>query len=134
MNRIELSSFIRIPLNEQESVIRWEAGEKEFCFYTSDKNEIKKILRLMDEHPDDIRVKHADKYGIEVIIPRRWLHVRPPRKVTVSNLSEAQRQNLFKPRGNTENCRTSESSTITDDQTLNRTSEHDGNTVNCYAK
>ena len=76
MNRIELSSFIKIPMNEQESVLRWEAGEREFCFYTSDKNEIKKILRMMD----DIRVKHADKYGIEVIIPRRWLHVRPPRK------------------------------------------------------
>ena len=66
MNRIELSSFIKIPMNEQESVLRWEAGEREFCFYTSDKNEIKKILRMMDEHPDDIRVKHADKYGIEV--------------------------------------------------------------------
>lgn len=80
MNRIELSSFIKIPMNEQESVLRWEAGEREFCFYTSDKNEIKKILRMMDEHPDDISVKHADKYGIEVIIPRRWLHVRQPRK------------------------------------------------------
>ena len=67
MNRIELSSFIKIPMNEQESVLRWEAGEKEFCFYTSDKNEIKKILRMMDEHPDEIRVKHADKYGIEVV-------------------------------------------------------------------
>ena len=42
MNRIELSSFIKIPMNEQESVLRWEAGEREFCFYTSDKNEIKK--------------------------------------------------------------------------------------------
>lgn len=61
MNRIELSSFIKIPMNEQESVLRWEAGEREFCFYTSDKNEIKKILRMMDEHPDDIRVKHADQ-------------------------------------------------------------------------
>lgn len=50
MNRIELSSFIKIPMNEQESVLRWEAGEREFCFYTSDKNEIKKILRMMDEH------------------------------------------------------------------------------------
>ena len=70
MNRIELSSFIKIPMNEQESVLRWEAGEREFCFYTSDKNEIKKILRMMDEHPDDIRVtvfdgraKRADASG-----------------------------------------------------------------------
>lgn len=77
---IELSSFANVPAKEQESVIRWEANEKEFCFYTCDKSEIKKILKMMSKYPDELHVIQKDKYGIEVIFPRKWLSIRPPRK------------------------------------------------------
>ena len=37
-------------------------------------------IGFLTDSCSDIPQELADKYGIEVIIPQRWLHVRPPRK------------------------------------------------------
>ena len=37
-------------------------------------------IGFLTDSCSDIPQELADKYGIEVIIPRRWLHVRQPRK------------------------------------------------------
>ena len=47
------------------------------------------LLRLAEEYPDDVKIVSQRDDMVEAILPKYWIKVRPPRKMT-----EEERQKL----------------------------------------
>ena len=75
---------VSTPLDEQETIIniRPNQVEERVNVYTSMYTTLVQLWKLYEENPDEMTVVNDDKYGTEFSIPRRWIKIKPPRKVT----------------------------------------------------
>lgn len=76
--------------DEQETIINMfpSSISKTAEVYTCIPNVIQHILKLYEEHPDDVVVVEGDGY-INATVPREWIKIQPKRKC---NLTEEQRR------------------------------------------
>lgn len=56
--------------------------------YTCIPNMIQRILKLYEEHPDEVAIVDGDGY-INATVPREWIKIQPKRKC---NMSEEKRR------------------------------------------
>jgi len=74
---------------EQETIINFNDEEKMASVYTHNKALTRKLDKLAQERPEECRlIRLTDRAG-EYTIPKKWVKVSPPRKV-----SEQQREQM----------------------------------------
>ena len=71
---------------ERETTINFNDDEKTATVYTCNKTLINHLTKI-SLSDDLITIKTKDSYSVTFIVPKKWVKIRPPRKV-----SEAQRQ------------------------------------------
>ena len=54
-------------------------------FSTTETKWIRKIKALQQSHPDDIQIIRETEDGILVHIPKSWMKISPPRKMTLTD-------------------------------------------------
>ena len=54
-------------------------------FSTTETKWIRKIKSLQQSHPDDIQIIRETEDGILVHIPKSWMKISPPRKMTLTD-------------------------------------------------
>ena len=72
----------RLPKIEQETVINFNAGEKEAVVYTRDKAVIRKLDSLVTEFPDAYRCIKATDIDKTYSMPKKYVSYRKPRRIT----------------------------------------------------
>ncbi len=65
-----------------ETIINFNAEEPKASCYTRDKTIIRKWEKLIAERPDDVKVVRQYEDMLEIEVPKKWIKVRPPRKVS----------------------------------------------------
>lgn len=65
---------------EQETVVNIDHYIKETTVYSSKPSMIKTLHRMLEEYPDDTKIVHEDRYGLEIVVPNSWVRIRPSKK------------------------------------------------------
>lgn len=82
------------PIDEQETIINIDPSQisKTATVYTTIPGDLRKMWKLHEKYPDDVKVLHDDKYGSEFEVPRKWVTVRRPRTLSEeSRIAAAER-------------------------------------------
>lgn len=66
---------------EMETVITFNAEEQTANCYTADKTMMRKIRKLIDAGNNIKIIREAEDY-MEVEVPKKWVKIRPPRKMS----------------------------------------------------
>lgn len=69
-------------MEEQETNINYNAKDLEANIYTAYPRDISRFKKLVQENPNDVKLVREDEHGITISVPRNWVKVRPPRKMT----------------------------------------------------
>lgn len=65
-----------------ETIINFNAEEKTANCFTLDKPIVKRWAKLIEERPDEVKVIQKSEDVLEMEVPKKWIKVRPPRKVS----------------------------------------------------
>lgn len=74
---------------ERETIINFNNAEKIASYYTLNYGKRQMLLELAKEYPDDVKIIAQREDMVEATLPKSWIKVRPPRKMT-----EEERQKL----------------------------------------
>ena len=74
---------------ERETIINFNNAEKTASYYTLNYGKRQMLLELANEYPDDVKIIAQREDMVEATLPKSWIKVRPPRKMT-----EEERQKL----------------------------------------
>ena len=69
----------------RETSIEYLSCNDHATLYSSEAKWIRKIKQLQADYPNDITIKNEDSESIVVHLPKSWLKVTPPRKMTLSD-------------------------------------------------
>ena len=73
---------------EQETIINFNEAEKVASVYTHNKALKRKLAALAEQYPDEcitMSTNH-DAMGVDYVVPKRWIKVSPPRRVSEAQL------------------------------------------------
>lgn len=85
----------------RETSIEYLTCNDHATLYSSEAKWIRKIKQLKLEYPNDITIKNEDSESIVVHIPKSWLKVTPPRKMTLTDEQrEAAKERMLTARKN----------------------------------
>ena len=85
----------------RETSIEYLSCNDHATLYSSETKWIRKIKQLKLEYPNDITIKNEDSESIVVHIPKSWLKVTPPRKMTLTDEQrEAAKERMLTARKN----------------------------------
>ena len=82
----------RLTKIEQETVINFNAGDKEAVFYTRDKAVIRKLDSLVTEFPDVYRCIKATDIDKTYSMPKQYVSYRKPRRITQERRNQIRTQ------------------------------------------
>lgn len=71
---------VKMHLDEHETIINVDPVENIAYYYSTIPSTIKKMYKLLEEHPDEVKLHRDDKYGLEIKVPIKWVKVTPPRR------------------------------------------------------
>ena len=74
---------------ERETIINFNNAEKTASYYTLNYGKRQMLLELAKEYPNDVKIIAQREDMVEATLPKSWIKVRPPRKMT-----EEERQKL----------------------------------------
>lgn len=74
-------------LIEQETNINFNAESDQCVIYTAYYPMIRKLEKLMEQYPDEVKLVRKTDDDIQVELPKKWIRIKPPRE-----MSEEQRQ------------------------------------------
>ena len=80
----EERAFLPTPIDEQETTINLDYRDWRAYVYTSRVQFARKLLRMCNEHMDDIAILKQSETGLEVSVPMDWITVRPKKKHTMT--------------------------------------------------
>lgn len=67
----------------KETAVNYIVGEKIATFYTAEKSYIHSIKEWVKEYPNDVSIEFSNTDGSLIChIPKSWVKIRPPRKVS----------------------------------------------------
>ena len=72
-----------------ETVVEFERGSKEILVSSTDSVWIRKIKKLCDERPDEVRIVGQDDISICVKMPISFFSLRPKKKCVLSDEQKA---------------------------------------------
>lgn len=67
---------------EKETVINFNNAEQNASCYTLNTHKRQMLLNLAEEYPDDVKIVSKRDDMVEVTFPKKWVKIRPPRKLT----------------------------------------------------
>ena len=67
---------------EKETVINFNNAEQNASCYTLNTHKRQMLLNLAEEYPDDVKIISKSDDMVEVTFPKKWVKIRPPRKLT----------------------------------------------------
>ena len=67
---------------EKETVINFNNAAQNASFYTLNTHKRQMLLNLAEEYPDDVKIISKRDDMVEVTFPKKWVKIRPPRKLT----------------------------------------------------
>lgn len=67
---------------EKETVINFNNAEQNASCYTLNTHKRQMLLNLAKEYPDDEKIISKRDDMVEVTFPKKWVKIRPPRKLT----------------------------------------------------
>lgn len=67
---------------EKETVIYFNNAEQNASCYTLNTHKRQMLLNLAEEYPDDVKIISKRDDMVEVTFPKKWVKIRPPRKLT----------------------------------------------------
>lgn len=67
---------------EKETVINFNNAEQNASCYTLNTHKRQMLLNLAEEYPDDVKIISKRDNMVEVTFPKKWVKIRPPRKLT----------------------------------------------------
>lgn len=67
---------------EKETVINFNNAEQNASCYTLNTHKRQMLLNLAGEYPDDVKIISKRDDMVEVTFPKKWVKIRPPRKLT----------------------------------------------------
>lgn len=67
---------------EKETIINFNNAEQNASCYTLNTHKRQMLLNLAEEYPDDVKVINKTDDMVEVTFPKKWVKIRPPRKLT----------------------------------------------------
>ena len=73
---------MKLSKYEQETIILYNAGEKNAEVYTADKSVMKRLDSLCVEYPDIYKVKKSDSTSKTYSVPKSYISYRKPRKLS----------------------------------------------------
>lgn len=79
-----MSSYTK---EELETIITFNEAEKTASVYSCSPRYIEKMKKLAESEPDKVKLIKQDANGADFIVPKSWVKIRPPRKI-----SDEQRQ------------------------------------------
>lgn len=65
-----------------ETIINFNAEEKTANCFTLDKTMKRKWEKLIEERPEEVKVIKRNEDLLEIEVPKKWVKVRPPRKMS----------------------------------------------------
>ena len=73
----------------KETSVEYISSEDYATFYSSEAKWIRKIKSLQSEYPTEIALVDESDEFIMVHIPKSWLKIKPPRKMTLTDEQRA---------------------------------------------
>ena len=76
----------KIPcaLDEQETAIN--IGPAQLCstveVYSSMPSDLRRLWKLHEKNPNEVKIVSDDKYGTTFSVPRKWINIRKPRTLS----------------------------------------------------
>ena len=67
---------------EKETDINFNNAEQNASCYTLNTHKRQMLLNLAEEYPDDVKIISKRDDMVEVTFPKKWVKIRPPRKLT----------------------------------------------------
>ena len=67
---------------EKETVINFNNAEQNASCYPLNTHKRQMLLNLAEEYPDDVKIISKRDDMVEVTFPKKWVKIRPPRKLT----------------------------------------------------
>lgn len=65
-----------------ETIINFNAEEKTANCFTLDKTMKRRWEKLIEERPEEVNVIQRSDDLLEIEVPKKWVKVKPPRKVS----------------------------------------------------
>ncbi|WP_286077171.1 hypothetical protein [Thomasclavelia cocleata] len=82
---------------EKETIINYNDSDGIANIYSCNKNMMKKLLDLENEYPDKVKVTYKSDVSLNVEIPKEWIKISAPRKLT-DEQRKAARERMLKNR------------------------------------
>lgn len=67
---------------ERETIITYNNAEGEASIFTLNQSMRRKVIQLAEEYPDDVKILHQAEDMVDATVPKSWVKIRPPRKLT----------------------------------------------------
>lgn len=67
---------------ERETIINYNNADATANVYSLNQPMRRRILALAEEYPEDVKITRLEDDSIEAEIPKGWVKIRPPRKLT----------------------------------------------------
>ena len=69
----------------KETAFDYVSCDAHATFYTTEAKWIRKIKSLQQSHPNEVTITNETKDSILVHIPKSWMKITPPRKMTLTD-------------------------------------------------
>ena len=67
---------------ELETIITFNEAEKTASVYSCSSRYIERMNKLAEAEPDNVKLTRKDSGGVEFTVPKSWVKIRPPRKIS----------------------------------------------------
>lgn len=94
---------MRFTKYEQETIINFNAGEKDASIYTRDKAVMRQLDALVTAFPDMYRIDKVTEYDKCYLVDKKCITYRKPRRLTEEQRGKA-RERMMKINDRDSNC------------------------------
>ena len=77
---------------ERETILTFNDAEKRASYYTCNKARMAQLKELAKEYPDAVKITRDEDWSVEADLPKKWVKVKPPRKLTEEQYAELVRR------------------------------------------
>lgn len=76
-------------LEERETTVNYTDADTVATVMSYNAAMAARLKRLLAEHPDEVTLVWESEGGVEVRVPKKWVRVSPPRKLSEEQLEAA---------------------------------------------
>lgn len=73
----------------RETAFDYLSSDDHATFYTTEAKWMRKIKALQQDYPNDIKIINEDDETLLVHLPKSWMRIAPPRKMTLTDEQRA---------------------------------------------